>query len=328
LKLPAIDRVILSDLAQAYRQVLVRKMADCVLAAHRDLRDVKIGAAVGEAPEVLFNRRPVAKDGHVKTTFALPPEVVATRKIETSADGATKVLFRLSSGGGPVEFGPVDPRVYLLRMEDADGRIVGSLVNFGCHPVTIYPQSPTVVSADYPAFVARVVEQAEGGVSLFVLGLAGDTVPIQRGAKPREQIGRAVGGEAVRKLQFVATTDDVPLHALSRPVTFPVKKVPAETQTLPSITTEIQVLRLGDVYILGLPGEVLVEVGMEIRQQADIEKLLIVTLANDTIGYVCHSQAYDQGGYEPEAATILAKGAGEILVKESLALLTEAKRPN
>ncbi len=62
LKLPALDRVVLSDLAQAYRQVLVRKMADCVLAAHRDLRDVKIGVAVGEAPEVLFNRRPVAKE--------------------------------------------------------------------------------------------------------------------------------------------------------------------------------------------------------------------------------------------------------------------------
>ena len=103
----------------------------------------------------------------------------------------------------------------VLRMEDADGRIVGSLVNFGCHPVSIYPHFPTAVSADYPAFVARVVEQAEGGVSLFTLGLAGNTVPIQRGAKPREQIGKAVGGEAARKLQFVATTDDAPLHAAS-----------------------------------------------------------------------------------------------------------------
>ena len=55
--------------------------------AHQDMRDVKIGAAVGEVPEVLFNRRPVAKDGRVKTTFTLPPEVVATRRIETSARG-------------------------------------------------------------------------------------------------------------------------------------------------------------------------------------------------------------------------------------------------
>ncbi len=65
---------------------------------------------------------------------------------------------------------------------------------------------------------------------------------------------------------------------------------------------------------------------MEIRHKAGIEKLLIATITNDTIGYVCHSQAYDQGGYEPETATILAKGAGEIMVKESLALLEEIKR--
>jgi hypothetical protein len=236
------------------------------------------------------------------------------------------VLFNFQSGGVPVEFGCVDPRIYLLRMEDASGRIVGSLVNFGCHPVSIYPDFPTVVSADYPAFVTRTVEQAEGGVSLFVLGLAGDAVPIQRSAKPREQIGKAVGGEAVRKLQFVAATGDLPLHCLSRQVTFPVKKLPAEAQAAQPITTEIQALRLGDIYVLGLPGEVLVEVGMEIRHKAGIEKLLIATITNDTIGYVCHSQAYDQGGYEPETATILAKGAGETMMKEALALLEEIKR--
>lgn len=206
-KLPSIDRVVLSDLAQSYRAVLVGKMADSVLMAHRSLRDVKIGAAVGQVPEVLYNRRPVAKDGRVTTTFTLPPEVLATRRIEISNEGDARVLFTLPSQGAPVEFGCVDPRVFTLRMEDADGRIVGSLVGFGCHPVSIYPHFPTAISADYPAFVTRVVEQAEGGVSLFLLGLAGNTVPIQRGARPCEQIGKAVGAEAARKLQFVATTD-------------------------------------------------------------------------------------------------------------------------
>ena len=89
---------------------------------------------------------------------------------------------------------------------------------------------------------------------------------------------------------------------MCRQVTFPVKKAPADGERRRQpVTTEIQVLRLGDIYVLGLPGEVLVEVGMEIRKKAGIEKLLIATVANDTIGYVCHSQAYDQGGYEPES---------------------------
>jgi len=328
-KLPPKSRVPVSDLAQSYLQILVRKMADSVLIAHQDLRDVKIGAAVGEVPEAAFNRRPVAKDGRVKTTFTLPPEVVATRRIEMTAEGYAKVMFTLDSGGAPLEFGRVDPRVFALRVEDVNGRIVGSVVNFGCHPVCIYPQSPTTISADYPAFVTRTVEQAEGGVSLFLLGLAGNVVPIQRGVQPREQMGKAIGGEAVRKLQFVATRGDAGLRGRCREVTFPIKATPADQADDAAwrpVTTEIQVLRLGDIYVLGLPGEVLMEVGLEIRKKAGVEKLLIATVANDTIGYVCHGRAYDEGGYESEAATNLAKGAGEIMVKEALALIEEIKR--
>ena len=66
------------------------------------------------------------------------------------------------------------------------------------------------------------------------------------------------------------------------------------------------------------------EVGREIRKKAGIEKLLIATVANDAVGYVCHSRAYDEGGYEPVHS--LAKGAGEIIAHESLALLAEVRR--
>ncbi|MCL5279033.1 MAG: neutral/alkaline non-lysosomal ceramidase N-terminal domain-containing protein [Planctomycetes bacterium] len=327
-KLPPKSRVPVSDLAQSYLQVLIRKMADAVVMAHQNMRDVKIGVAAGEVPEVLFNRRPVGKDGRVKTAFTLPPEVVATRRIEPAADGEVCVRFTFSSKGVPLEFGCVDPRVFVLRMEDADGRIVGSLVDFGCHPVSIYPSCPTAISADYPAFLTRVVEQAEGGVCLFTLGLAGNTVPIQRGTGPREQIGKAVGAEAIRKLQFITATSDAALSGMCRQATFPMRKTAsdkADATDAQSITTEIQVLRLGDIYILGLPGEVLVEVGREIRKKAGIEKLLITTVTNDTIGYVCHSRAYDEGGYEPESGASLAQGAGEIMVREALALLAQIK---
>lgn len=325
-KLPAIDRAALSELGRSYREVLIRKMADAVVTAQQNLQDVRVGLAVGAVPEVLFNRRPVGKEGRVKTTFSLPPEVVATRKIEPATENGTRVSFAFPSKEAPAEFGRVDARVFVLRMEDSAGRIVGSVVNFGCHPVSIYPSFPTAVSADYPAFVTRVVEQAEGGVSLFLLGLAGNTVPIQRGAKAREQIGKAVGSEAVRTLQFVATADNLPLRALCRSATFAVKTGRKDATPGQTVTTEIQALRLGDIYILGLPGEVLVEVGLEIRKQAGIEKLMIATIANDVIGYVCHNLAYGQGGYEPEAATILAPGAGETMVQESLALLREIQR--
>jgi neutral ceramidase len=326
-KLATESQVAVSPLAESYRQVLVRKIADAALMAHAGLRDVRIGAVCGVLPEVLYNRRPITPEGRAEMAFTLPPEVTATRKMETSDDGLVRIVFTLPPDKARLTFGPIDPEVFTLRLEDADGAIVGSLVSFGCHPVTIYPSLGTTISADYPACATRVVEQAEGGICLFTLGLAGNAVPLQRGVQACTQIGRAVGGEALKRLQLAATTTDVTLQALCQEVTFPAKPVAHGTggNAPDSITTEMQVLRLGDIYVLGLPGEVLVEVGLEIKKRAGVEKLLVITVANDAIGYVCHGQAYEEGGYEPTAATHLAKGAGEIMVEQALALISRIK---
>jgi neutral ceramidase len=312
-----------------YLNTLVKKIAGSALIACKDMRQVRIGMAKGQAPEIVYNRRPKNKDGLVKMAFTLPPEVRATRKVVTEPDGDVRTTFVLPDDNTEWKFGPIDPEVRVLKVESMDGETLASLVNFGCHPVCIYPYLSTTISADYPAFVASVVEKAEGGLCLFALGLAGDAVPFDRGVMPRRQIGRAIGGEAVRRLQFVTTTSDVTLSAIKKEVEFPTKRPTAEEGTddkIPEpVTTEIQVLRLGDIYILGLPGEVLVEVGLQIKKRAGLEKLFIVTLSNDAIGYVCHSAAYDEGGYEPTGATNLAKGAGEIMINQALELIDQIK---
>ena len=320
----------ISEVDRSYMATLVGKIASAVLLAHKDMQDVKIGAAAGAAPKVVYNRRPRDPNGHVQMFYTLPAEVRATRKIEVDADGQTRVTFTLPEGQTQRRFGPIDPAVRVLRVEDANGMLVGSLINFGCHPVSIYPFLSTSISADYPAWATRVVEQAEGGLCLFTLGLAGNTVPFQRGVVPCRQIGRAVGGEALKELQFLPTCDDITLDAVKKELFLPTKKPPSEKEAggdWPEyISTELQVLRLGDITILGLPGEILVEIGLEIQKRAGLENLFIVTICNDAIGYVCHSAAYDEGGYEPGSATKLAKGAGEIMIEQALELIEKIRQ--
>jgi hypothetical protein len=189
----------------------------------------------------------------------------------------------------------------------------------------------TTISADYPAYATQVVEQTEGGTCLFALGTAGNIVPIKRGLKPCRQIGKALGAEALRRLQLVSTSGDVTLKAIRKEIKLPTKKAPSEDKTAKDskitdyVNTEIQVLKLGDIYILGLPGEILVEVGLAIKRRAGVEKLFVVSLSNDAIGYVCHDRAYEEGGYEPGSATDLAKGSGEIMIKEALDLISQIK---
>ena len=320
-----------SKIDQNYLQKLIRKMADTVVIAHKNMQEVKIGAAKGHIPEIVYNRRPKTADGSVKMAFTLEAEVIATKKIEAGPEGCVKVTFDYMHEEAQLEFGPIDAEVCVLRVEDMNGGIVGSLVNFGCHPVCIYPYLSTSISADYPAYTTQVVEQMEGGICLFTLGLAGNTVPVVRGIKPREKIGKALGGEALRRFQMVSAAGSATLNALKKEIKFPTKKAPSpngkagDDKTTDYVTTEIQVLRLGDIYILGLPGEILVEVGLEIKKRAGLENLFIVTVSNDTIGYVCHSQAYEEGGYEPGSGTNLAKGAGEIMIKEALDIIDQIK---
>ena len=330
-KVPREGRLPASQIDQSYLATLIKKIAGSVFMAHKNMGAVRIGAAKGEIPEIVYNRRLKSADGSVRMAFTLAPEVTATRRIETGPKGSVKVTFALGPEEPELVFGPVDPEVWVLRVEDMDGVIIGSLVNFGCHPVCIYPSLSTSISADYPSYATQAVEQMEGGICLFTLGLAGNTVPIQRGVKPRQQIGKALGGEALRRLQLIPTTERVTLKALKKEIKFPTKKAALPNgstdndRTPDYVTTEIQVLKLGDIYILGLPGEILVEVGLQIKKRAGLENLFIVTLSNDAVGYVCHSQAYEEGGYEPGSGTNLAKGAGEIMIKQALGLINEIK---
>lgn len=331
-KLPGKGRMPASEIDKSYLQTLIRKMAGSVFIAYKNMREVKIGAAKGHIPEIVYNRRPKTADGSVKMAFTLPPEVTATKKIESDSEGHVKVTFTFKQDETELEFGPIDPEVGVLKVEDTKGGTVGSLVNFGCHPVCIYPYLSTSISADYPAYTTRIVEQMEGGICIFTLGLAGNAVPVVRGVRPREKIGKALGAEALGKLQMVTKTGAATLKALKREIKFPLKKTPSpeetpnDNKTTDYVTTEIQVLRLGEIYILGLSGEVLVEVGLEIKKRAGLENLFIVTVSNDSIGYVCHSGAYEEGGYEPVSGTSLAKGAGEIMIKEALDLINQIKQ--
>jgi neutral ceramidase len=317
----------------SYVQTLVKKIADSAFLAQKRMEDVRIGAVKGDIPEIVFNRRPTRADGSVQTTFTLPLEVTATRKIQRSSDGSVRVTFTFPPEEPALTFGPVDPAAWVLRVENTEGQVIGSMVNYACHAVSgsSFADWFYSISADYPGETMRIVEQLGGGVCLFTSGTAGDIVPLRRGKKPRYEIGRALAGEAIRRLQFVQTSGDIDIAAMTQEIALPIRqdlspdRIINADKNKKSITTEIQVLRLGDIYILGLPGEILVEIGLEIKKKAGIEKLIISELSNDTIGYVCHSRAYEQGGYEVESGTNLEKGAGEIIINHALSLLNKIK---
>jgi len=68
---------------------------------------------------------------------------------------------------------------------------------------------------------------------------------------------------------------------------------------------EIQAFKIGDGGLIGLPGEIFVEIGMNIKKQSSLKYTFICELANDSIGYVPTKEAFAEPGYEVGVAKML-----------------------
>ena len=83
---------------------------------------------------------------------------------------------------------------------------------------------------------------------------------------------------------------------------------------------EVMALRVGDVALVGLPGEAFCELGMTIRSRSRASHTIVAGLSNDAIGYLPTQESFDQGGYETTVgSTFYQSGAGEQLAESALA---------
>lgn len=84
---------------------------------------------------------------------------------------------------------------------------------------------------------------------------------------------------------------------------------------------EIQVVRIGDGFLAGLPGELFAEYGLEIKRRCP-RKVFVVSLVNGELqGYIVTPEAGAQGCYESLTAMFCPQ-AGKTLVEATLELLS------
>ena len=91
-------------------------------------------------------------------------------------------------------------------------------------------------------------------------------------------------------------------------------ELPLEQPTL------IQAMRIGDVGLAGFPGEIFVEIGMEVKKRSPFKRTLTAELANDAIGYIPTPKAFEEGSYEayttptsPTTAPAMVESAVKLL---------------
>lgn len=293
----------------AYLCELEEKIAGAVSAANMKMTGITIGTAKGRIPELIYNRRPTKNDSLI-------------------------MLWNMSNAEPEFKYGPTDPEVGIIRIDNTQGNSVATLINYACHPVIGGDSMPSMqnpVSADYVGYTAKVIETFRGGICMFTLGTAGNMNPVYRGENGREKTGYALGGEVLKQIQFAKKQSFGRLKTVRKIITIPLKEQMHENRIIDfgteaeEITAEVQGIAIGDIILIGLPGEVLVEIGLALKEKSNHDNLFVVSLANDAIGYICLKEAYKYGGYEPGSGSNLAEGGGELIMNTALDIIRELK---
>ena len=234
------------------------------------------------------------------------------------------------------ETAALNPILSILRVDGSNGKCRALLVHFATHP-TLLGASNMLVSAEWPGVLQQTLEAAfPGAVALYCNGAEGDQSP--DGAKGADEFERVkdFGTRLALRAQSVAkqieTKPNQPIGIVRitpelPPIEFspgarngPYKSYePLAHAALPK-QAEIQVLRIGDTALAGLPGEPICEVGMDTQKQvaaAGFKNVLTIGLANDYLGYIVNDKEYPHGGYEVDERSYYGPGLGSLLASKA-----------
>lgn len=229
----SVTGVHLSEPDPEYRAWLPRRIADATRIATHRLSPARIAWGSASLPQHVFNRR-----------ITVRPGVTYTNLLGQSGDRA-KMNWSSPEPAVDGDFsGPVDPELFVVSVQHADGRPLAVVANYSLHYVG--GVGPGHLSADYFGVVAsRIADLLEATaqdppfVAMLSNGTSGDinnldyrrTTPSR---KPYEQIRRVaedVAREAHRVVEGLKDKylDQIPLHAASTELTVTVRKPsPAE----------------------------------------------------------------------------------------------------
>jgi hypothetical protein len=89
----------------------------------------------------------------------------------------------------------------------------------------------------------------------------------------------------------------------------------------------LHALRVGDLGLVGLPGEVFTEIGLDIKARSPFAQTMNLGLANDSVGYVATDKALDEGSYETKLCRHVRapKGTEKLWADTAVRLLGEVR---
>jgi hypothetical protein len=317
-----------NDLEAGYLDKLPRAIASAVNDAWKALRPAEVGIGTGKEGSITFNRRFLMRDGRV-ITHPGKPGTAHHQEILCPA-------------------GPIDPDVGVLAFRAAPGKLIGVVVNFACHNTVM---SGKEFSADYAGQLRKHLHRIYGESTpvVFLLGACGDITQVDNRSTAREfgpahadMMGSKLAAETIRTIDRLQWLKAAPLAVRTETVLLP-RREPIEVDRerpafglgsganvdefynkrrkeleelrlkSPHVETEVQGIRIGPLALVTNGSEYFCDDGLRIKKCSPFATTWVVTLANDSLGYIPSAQACVSGGYEPRGRRFSIDAAQRLL---------------
>jgi len=291
------------------------KMMACIKEALANLHPVQIGAGKGEC-KMNMNRRARATEGGIYL--------------------------------GKNPYGPCDHEVAVLRVDDEQGDPLSIMVNWPCHAVVNFPGCP-LFTGDWPGATAKFVEKAYQNKVIVpvTIGASGDINPIYRWGptdaqptahgvqEPIDVTAMDLSLETKKVVDQIVTYPSGAITSVQRNLALPGKKslegsmerYQARLPNQPvipgdSLHVRLTALKVGNIVFAGFGGEVMTEIGMELKEKSPYTNTFVITHCNGSAGYLVTDKALKEGGLE--AARMLGMpGTSKALIDNMLEMINE-----
>lgn len=249
--------------------------------------------------------------------------------------------------------GPFDPELPVLAFRDSADKLRALLFNHSTH--TIGGRQAGKRSPGFYGLAAQELEAQFGSVACYLEGASGSTHNlILSGDEAANRIEQAVQ----KALGQAKPRAAAKLAARKRPFSFKVRQFDeaAEDEAVGRYCrkylgapgkgvvqvfrdmrktlapqrgqerqTWLQVLLIGEVAIVGVPGELFTQLGLDIKNRSPFRYTAVAELANDWIGYLPNLEAHKLGGYQVWTGyhSFAEPGTGERIVDAAVDMLKE-----
>jgi len=293
-----------TDAYRRYHEEQPRLIVECLKSAAASLTPVEVLYGRAVTDKVQHNRRYHMADGKVLMDWDKPDPA--------------QVVWRA----------PIDPGVQVLVFRNRKG-IIAVLAQFACH-ATVMDSGNYLITADWPGAARRRLAGLLGGDPWVAIaqGCCGDVNP----RFPRDSFeevetkGRIVAEAALQAVTRAEPVRGDEVGSVLLPLRLPRKKPGLDaTPSGEFYEGHVQALRIGDVAIVGLPGEVFCGIGLDIKAHSYFRAAFVGSYTGDYWpGYIPTASEYAAGGYEVETCAV-AIGADAVLVETARRALEALK---